>query len=132
MTDFGPAAILDSYLRSNWTTTPIFDGHDLDDLPNPPEPLVVVEHLAGTEVIVGCGAQIFREDGASNFHAFVPATSGWFESDRLARELRALLRAQEISGVQIWETHGPQPHDKAPAGYVASTLTATWSYDVFT
>lgn len=134
MTDFGPAATIDQFIRSNWTATPVVDGHDLDDLPNPPEPILVIEHHGGAETLVGVGSpgqNLWRENGATNFHVYVPATAGWLESDRLGRELRAMLRGQDVGGVFFDDTTGPEPHEKAPAGYVASLLVVGWYYDAF-
>jgi len=100
-----------NFLTTNWVTTPFIDISDfktINDLPQPPENVLLLEFVpqAEEEVSVGPG-NCYRERGIINNHVLAP--SGYASTDALSvcEELRDLLRGIRIKDITVRAVNPP-------------------------
>jgi len=106
------------YLTANWTGTNTFkdisDFETIDDFPNPPEEILVLEFVSVSEQNISLGPRdCYRERGAINCHILVPSGYDSTNGITICENLRNLLRGIRINNVVIESITPPTNRDGA-------------------
>ena len=125
---------LETYLRTEWTDTPLVFENDewpLDE--GEPAAFVYVEIFGGfygQESVGDPGNNLWRETGTLQMHVLVPNTTGTRAARAHAKALVNLFKEVEVEGVRFRDMSvGAGEPGRATGNYFPMTATVDWEFD---
>ncbi len=132
-----PAAFtsIQTYLRDNWTVTPIYFENEKWHFPEPPAPFLLVEVYGDfyNQASIGAdpqGENLFREIGQIYVHVMAPRGSGTAQARTYAKQIVDLFRGNEDAGVRPRDMSiGAGEPGTEDGNYFRMTVTIEWERD---
>lgn len=125
--------VVEEFLAENWTALPVATINSNEGTPEDITSFVVVQYPFAEETQVTFGApgdNIFREEGAVRFVLNLERGSGVRQGLAWAKQIAALFRGKDISGVVFGAPTSPVIDDRNEEGaYYSLAVAVPYKHD---